>query len=77
MNFKLSAANFEMLVEYVQKKAKGSDMTFSLSQNGIMEVKLTNLQNDIAVITLFQEQGAEGTSFPKIAVTRRLGDEIK
>lgn len=73
---KLSYANFKMLAEYMEKKATGSDMAFNLTPNGCIEVRVTNLQMDQAVITLYPENET-GTTFPKIAVTRRLGDEIK
>lgn len=72
---KISYANFKQLAEYMEKKATGSDMTFTLSPNSI-EIKVTNLSQDQAVITVFPESDT-GASFPKIAVTRRLGDEIK
>jgi hypothetical protein len=76
MSFKLSYSNFELLASYVEKKAKGADLKFALTPNSNLEVKLTNLQDEEVVITLFEERES-GTPFPKIAVIRRLGDEIK
>jgi hypothetical protein len=76
MSFKIGAGDFQMLVKYVDKNAKGADLTFSYHQNGYIEIKLNNTLQEQVVITLYEEKDT-GTSFPKIAVTRRLGDEIK
>lgn len=77
MSFRLSYSNFKLLNDYLDKKAKGCDMTLS-EINNTLEIKFFNIFDEQCVITLFEEvKDGTGTSFPKIAVTRRLGDEIK
>lgn len=75
MNFKLSYSNFELLNKYIEKKAKGADLTLSVTHQGQLEVKLSNTAQEQVIITLFEDREG-GASLPKIAVTRRLGDEI-
>lgn len=76
MSFKMSADNFQLLVSYVEKKAKGATMTFQEGMHGTMEIKLSNTLDEPVIITLYEEND-KGTNFPKISVSRRLGDEIK
>ena len=76
MSFKIGASDFQMLVKCVEKHAKGADITFNYNNNGYIEVKLTNTLQELVAITLYEEKDT-GTSFPKIAVTRRLSDEVK
>lgn len=76
MNFKLGASNFELLSKYIEKKAKGANLKLDFTTPGQVRIQLSNSLNEDVQITLFEESDT-GTSFPKIAVTRRLGDEIK
>ncbi len=75
MSFKMTRSDFDMLAKYMDRQAKGSDLTFTLdAHGGSVNIKVSDNNSDIANITLY----AEGSNItPKIAVTRGLGDEIK
>jgi hypothetical protein len=77
MIFKMSYSDFELLAKYLERQAKGKDITLNYQQNQFLEVRVSNLLEEPVVITLYPQEDGKATSFPKISVTRRLGDEIK
>lgn len=70
MNFKMQADSFAQLAKFIEKKAKGSELTFRSDNNEKMEISLTLADGDFATI-LFTKEG-----FPKITRARNLGDEL-
>lgn len=77
MNFKMSYSDFELLAKYLGKEAKGKDITLSYQHNQFLEVRVSNNLEEPVVVTMYPQEDGKATSFPKISVTRRLGDEIK
>lgn len=73
MNFKMSAKDFELLAKYVNKKAKGSDLSFKSDNSNQMEVRLTLENGEDARVIFFTE---EMSSFPKVVTSRNLGEEV-
>jgi hypothetical protein len=73
MNFKMSAKDFEQLAKFIDKKAKGSTLTFKADTDHKLEVNVTLADGDNAVIT-FQAESLN--AFPKITRQRNLGDEL-
>lgn len=73
MNFKMSAKDFELLAKYVNKKAKGSDLSFKSDNSNQMEVRLTLENGEDARVVFFAE---EVNTFPKVITSKNLGEEI-
>lgn len=77
MIFKLSYSDLELMMKYLERQAKGKDLTLIYQQNQFLEVKTSNNLEEPVNIILFPQGENGASSFPKISVTRRLGDEIK
>lgn len=73
MNFKMAAKDFEQLAKFIDKKAKGSTLSFKADTDHKLEISLTLQDGDTAVIT-FQSESIN--AFPKITRQRNLGDEL-
>lgn len=74
---KISYLDFELLAKYMERHAKGQDMSLSFQQNNHLEVKISNTKEEPVTISIYPQEDGKASSFPKISVTRRLGDEIK
>lgn len=75
MSFRMSGSDFELLVKYMEKRAKGSDITMTINPSGAyINLKVSDLNGDEANITVYDK---ESSITPQIAVKRGLGNEIK
>jgi hypothetical protein len=70
MNFKMNAKDFELLAKFVEKKAKGADLTFRGDNDAKLEVRLTMASGEDVTITF------TSTGIAKIIRARNLGDEL-
>lgn len=73
MNFKMQGKDFELLAKFIEKKAKGSELRFVTSRDQILEIHVTLMTGEVAVLSFFTE---ELNSFPKITLSKNLGDEL-
>lgn len=76
MSFKMEYRDFDLLVKYLDKNAKGAMLKIELTQQPFVDISFSNKNDDPVTVRIFEQSDA-GTSFPKITITQRLGDEIK
>ncbi len=72
MSFKMNSKEFKMFAEYINKKAKGADITFYEDHQKLM-AKFINDNNEQIEITFFSE---EIGSFTKLTKSRYLSEEL-
>lgn len=72
MAFKLSSQDFKMFTEYVNKKAKGSDITFYEDHQRFV-AKFTNDFGEQIEVTFFSQ---EISSFAKLTKSCHLSEEL-
>ena len=73
MNFKMTANDFEQLARFIEKKAKGTELRFRSDTDQKLEVNITLITGETAIITFFDEQL---NNFAKITRSRNLGEEL-
>ncbi len=73
MNFKMTSKDFEQLAAFIEKKAKGTELRFKCEVDQKMEVYITLMSGETAIITFFDEQL---NNFAKITRSRNLGEEL-
>lgn len=72
MSFKMPAKEFKMFAEYINKKAKGSDITFYEDHQKLV-AKFTNDFNEQIEVTFFSE---EIGNFTKLTKSQYLSEEL-
>jgi hypothetical protein len=70
MNFKMTGKDFEVFSKFIEKKAKGSELTFRSDNNEKLEVRLT-LADGTDCTIIFVKDG-----FAKITRARNLSEEL-
>lgn len=72
--FKISASDFELLMKYYSKKAKGSDITvYQDSRQTVLKMDLTTELTEPVTIEFYDEQTH---MIPKILKKVGLGEEL-
>lgn len=74
MKFKMSAADFELLVKYYQAKCKGSDITFYQDNRETnLKIDVTDIRQAAVTIEFYYQ---DANMSPRLTKKVSIGDEL-